>query len=243
MAQKSERLLTGKRREGDAEERSKTSSAGLAVLCAILLVCYGLYGPMPFATSTNENESLRSASPKSTSFPEQVHPILSLLHYARRQHVKMINRQSKTLSRATSTYRQKYKRSPPEGFEEWFAFAQSRNHTLTDEYDGLMSDLAPYRDLSPKELISRTATLGSMPGVSIVSIRKGKSEVHSRSGKWAPALAFQEMLAPFVRNLPDMDIAINERLEGRVLPESRHIVKLEEWLEGDFTPKSEWSLM
>lgn len=96
-----------------------------------------------------------------------------------------------------------------------------------------MRDLAPFAALGKEVLLARTQTLRQLPGVSIVSIKDGQAQVHSRSGRWAPALAFQEMIEGFARQLPDMDIAINERLEARILPELRREVKLSEWGETD----------
>ena len=158
-----------------------------------------------------------------------LHPILTLLQRARERHTTLINRQSQSLAQAKSTYRTRYGKEAPVGFEQWYAFAEARNHTLVDEYDQLMVDLQPFAALSPSTLRQRTKTLSQLPGVSIVSIKDGKSQVNSKSGRWAPALAFEEMIQAFVKDLPDMDIAINERLEGRILPEIRQTVQLAEW--------------
>jgi hypothetical protein len=170
-----------------------------------------------------------------TAADVEVHPILPLLRQARARHGKLLARQSTSLSQAAATYTARYGRKPPPGFKQWYAFARERNHTLVDEYDGLMLDLRPFEALSPDVLVARTQTLRQLPGVSIVSIKDGQAQVHSRSGRWAPALAFQEMIESFVRHLPDMDIAINERLEARILPELRREVKLSEW--GEPEPK------
>lgn len=166
--------------------------------------------------------------------PAPPHPILPLLTKAKSEWSSLITGQSTTFDRFSKTYKSRYGRLPPPGFDKWFAFAtQGRNHTLVDEYDGLMDDLAPYRSLTPAELRRRTAELAQVPGISIVSIRNGVAQVHSKSGKWAPALAFEQMLAAFVRDLPDMDIAINEKPEGRVLPRQQKRVWMSDYgLEG-----------
>lgn len=163
------------------------------------------------------------------------HPILPLLAQAEQQWTSLLRSQSTTFDRASKTYKQRYSLPPPPGFDKWFAFAtQARNHSLIDEYDQLMDDLSPYRSLSPTELRRRTAELAQVPGISIVSIRNGVAQVHSKSGRWAPALAFQQMLASFVRDLPDMDVAINEKPEGRVLPrQQRKVIREEYGLDDD----------
>jgi len=151
--------------------------------------------------------------------PASPHPILPLISHAREAWSTKLSSQSTSFARASQTYKLRYKRDPPPGFDKWFAFAtQGKNHTLVDEYDSLMGDLAPFRALSATELKKRTAELAQLPGISIVSIRSGVAQVHAKSGKWAPAIAFQEMINDFVRDLPDMDFAINEKPEGRVLP-------------------------
>ncbi|TKA56853.1 hypothetical protein B0A53_01254 [Rhodotorula sp. CCFEE 5036] len=167
--------------------------------------------------------------------PTEAHPIIPLIREAREKWHKKLTSQSWTFDRATRTYKSRYGRAPPPGFDKWFAFAtQGRNHSLVDEYDQLMEDLEPFRALSAAELRRRTAELSKVPGISIVSIRNGEAQVHARSSSWAPADAFQRMLAAFVRDLPDMDIAINERPEGRVLPrQQRHVFMSDYGLEGE----------
>lgn len=173
--------------------------------------------------------------------PIEPHPIIPLLRSAKEKWTKKLSSQSRTFDRASRTYKTRYGRAPPPGFDKWFAFAtQGRNHSLVDEYDQLMADLEPFRALPPSELRRRTAELSKVPGISIVSIRNGEAQVHARSSSWAPADAFQRMLAAFVRDLPDMDIAINERPEGRVLPrQQRHVFMSDYGLEGEELVASE----
>lgn len=167
--------------------------------------------------------------------PAAAHPIIPLITSANKEWSAVLASQSTTFDRATKHYKSRYGLPPPPGFDKWFAFAtQGRNHSLVDEYDSMMADLAPYRALSPTELRRRTAELAQVPGITIVSIRNGVAQVHSKSGKWAPALALQQMLGSFVHDLPDMDIAVNEKPEGRVLPRRHKKVYMADYgLEGD----------
>lgn len=183
----------------------------------------------PYIPSSVSNLILPTVSPTAP------HPIIPLLEHANDHWGKLVASQSTTFDKATRTYKSRYGAAAPPGFDKWFAFAtQGRNHSLVDEYDQLMEDLKPYRSLTPQELRRRTAELAQVPGISIVSIRNGVAQVHSKSGKWAPALAFQQMLQSFVRDLPDMDIAINEKAEGRVLPKQQRRVYMTDYgLEGE----------
>lgn len=178
-----------------------------------------------------------------TSGVHTLHPILPLLRAARTRADTLVSRQSSTLAQAVSQYRRRYNRDPPRGFDKWWSFAKARNHTLVDEYDAVMRDLKPFMELSPSVLKARTRTLAQLPGVSLITIKDGKAQIHSKSGKWAPALALQEMMNAFVSTLPDMEIAVNEKPEGRVLPGRWKEVKLDEWEDEDFPlevdPRSE----
>lgn len=228
---------------------SGTGSRRLVSLVALALVFWFVLG----LSDTNKQRfknRFKPILPASVSTfiagadPTTPHPIVPLLTTADQKWNSMLASQSKTFDKAVRTYRSKYGRKPPPGFDKWYAFAtQGRNHTLVDEYDSLMEDLEPFRGLTPAELRRRTAELAQLPGISIVSIRNGVAQVHSKAGKWAPALAFQQMIGAFVRNLPDMDIAINEKPEGRVLPRKERRILLEDYgLEGDEIAPSQSSL-
>ena len=162
--------------------------------------------------------------------PAASHHIVPLIKSANDRWSTLLASQSTTFDKASRTYKSRYSLPPPPGFDKWFAFAtKGRNHTLVDEYDSMMADLSPFRALSPAELRRRTSELAKIPGISIISIRDGAAQVYSKGGKWAPALAFGAMIKDFVHDLPDMDVAINEKAEGRVLPRQQRTVIREEY--------------
>jgi hypothetical protein len=165
---------------------------------------------------------------------QTLHPILPILTQARAKQSQLIKRQSTAYQQAISQYRKRYGQDPPKGFDKWWSFAKARNHTMVDEYDSMMVDLNAFTVLSAEELKLRTRTLGQLPGVSLLSIKGGKATIHSKSGKWAPALALQEMMNAFVGQLPDMEIAVNEKPEGRVLPARWKDIDAEEWADEEF---------
>lgn len=169
-----------------------------------------------------------------TGVVHTLHPILPLLETARDKEANLISRQSSTLSQAVQEYRRRYRQEPPKGFDKWWSFAKARNHTLVDEYDSMMRDLAPFKALSKDELKTRTRTLAQIAGVSLITIKDGQAQIHSKSGKWAPALALQEMMNAFVGQLPNMEIAVNEKPEGRVLPGRWKDINTDEWSDEDF---------
>lgn len=48
-----------------------------------------------------------------------VHPILHLMQGAKKQWEEKVKAQSRTLEQAVNTYRRKYGRAPPKGFDKW----------------------------------------------------------------------------------------------------------------------------
>lgn len=212
---------------------SATSTASLSRLSSYL----GTY--LPFLDQYHHSAALISLTSSAYLFGHTaegvptLHPILPLLQHAKTKAESLFSKQSTTLSQAVSQYRKRYKKDPPKGFDKWWSFAKARNHSLVDEYDSLMKDINIFSSLQPYVLKQRTRTLAQLPGISLITIKDGKAQIHSKSGKWAPALALQEMMNAFVSTLPDMEIAINEKHEGRVLPGKWREVKLDEWEDDD----------
>ena len=151
------------------------------------------------------------------------HPIPKLMADAREQFDLKIRRQSKTLAQAVTEYERRYKRSPPKGFDEWYAFAKENNAVIIDEYDQLAKDLERFWAFDGEELRRRCIQVGYLPSVDLVRVEKGvtrtidvsKGFVDSEVG--ARAKGFRVMLEKFQSKLPDMDFPINEKAEGRIL--------------------------
>jgi hypothetical protein len=91
-----------------------------------------------------------------------VHPIPKLMADAQRDYKQFLARQSTTVFQATKEYRRRYKRDPPKGFDEWFAFAKANGAKVIDDYDQLVSDFAPFWQFSGAELRRRTVQVSSV---------------------------------------------------------------------------------
>jgi len=79
-----------------------------------------------------------------------------------------LKRASRTLSEAVIEYKRRYKRSPPKGFDDWYAtvfifvelsnsvcrwkYAQDHKVQLPDEYDFIHRDLEPFWGIDPSDL-------------------------------------------------------------------------------------------
>lgn len=72
------------------------------------------------------------------------HPIEHLMDQAKAQHEAKVARQSTTLSQAVAEYTKRYHRSPPPGFDLWFARAKELNITMIDEYDTITKSFEPF---------------------------------------------------------------------------------------------------
>lgn len=87
------------------------------------------------------------------------HPIELLAENARRKFDRMVESQSKSLEQATATYKKRYHREPPPGFDDWYHLAIESNATVIDEYDSVMAMFEPYWSLSARELRARVREL------------------------------------------------------------------------------------
>ncbi|KAF9446462.1 glycosyltransferase family 90 protein, partial [Macrolepiota fuliginosa MF-IS2] len=151
------------------------------------------------------------------------HPIPKLMDDADDAYRAKLGKQSKSLEEAVAEYRKRYKRDPPRGFDEWWAFARENKLRMVDEFDGLMSDLEPFWALSGEEIRRRTQQAGELPSIHLVRVKNGESttvkmnHAYEDSEVSARAHGFRSMISKFEAKLPDMDFAVNAKAEGRVL--------------------------
>lgn len=160
----------------------------------------------------------------SSSSSVNYHPIDLLLYDAQIAHEAYINQTSasQTLEAAAQTYRERYRRHPPPGFDHWYKYATNRNSLVIDDFDTIYEDLRPFWALSPQQIRERTWQMMSNPwhDASGLSIRNGKVEM-TPSKFVMPTHAWMleglvKMIGNFAEWLPDMDLAFNVNDECRV---------------------------
>ncbi|KAF8513209.1 hypothetical protein JB92DRAFT_3083224 [Gautieria morchelliformis] len=146
----------------------------------------------------------------------------------------LLTRQSRSLREAVAEYRRRYKRDPPKGFDDWYAFAKANKVKMIDEYDGMADDLAPFWHLPGEEIRRRVLQVGQLPSIDLVRLRNGTTttlrmdkgfhddEIKVASKGGPRALGFRVMIAKFQHKLPDMDFPINAKAEGRILVPWEH---------------------
>lgn len=167
----------------------------------------------------------RSPSNKSQRRGEEFtkHPISDLMAEAEEKFNAKLARQSKTLEAAVKEYRRRYKREPPQGFDDWWDFARTFDFKMKDEFDILMEDMAPFYELPGEEIRRRVTQVGQLPSIDLVRVKNGVITVQNMqkgfkdSETSARARGFRSMMGKFGEYLPDMDFPINAKAEGRVL--------------------------
>ncbi|KAF8067510.1 hypothetical protein FPV67DRAFT_1139698 [Lyophyllum atratum] len=106
--------------------------------------------------------------------PDGIHPILELIRNAEEEWEKKVDRASQTLGEAVIEYNRRYKRNPPEGFDDWWDFAKEMQVQLPDEYDTIYREIEPFWGMDPKELAKLQAIEEARPD----SFTLAKNETH-----------------------------------------------------------------
>ncbi|KAM7223880.1 hypothetical protein V8F06_000896 [Rhypophila decipiens] len=145
------------------------------------------------------------------------HPLWHLVGQAERDLQKVLARQSRTLSDATKEYRRRYGIHPPPNFDKWWAYAQSKHIQLPDEFDLIHELMTPFWGLKPATTRARAKeALGFDNSLLGLQIRGGNITNIQGGTDWQRD-ATRGMIEPFVKHLPDMDLAFNIHDEPRVI--------------------------
>lgn len=175
---------------------------------------------------TAKKTSTRPIPPKPKPGKGGSHPLWHLVGQAERDLQKLLARQSRTLDEAVAEYRRRYGIHPPPGFDKWWAFATKRKVQLIDEFDIIHELMTPFWGLKPKTTRDRAKeALGFNNDLMGISIRGGNITHTQGRGDWQLD-ATRGMLEPFIRDLPDMDLAFNIHDEPRVIVPYDDMVRL-----------------
>lgn len=171
------------------------------------------------------------------------HQIPALMAAGNQKWESMLAKQSQTLDKAVAEYRTRYNLDPPDGFDEWFHYAKSKNVKLVDEYDMLMSSLVSLRQLGPVELRRRTELLNNAPvDINVIRIggggADGKLELVHFLGRTERTKGLMTMLGPVKqllakRNWKQFDVVVNELAESRVIGGEWHTGALDQATAGN----------
>ncbi|KAL7271170.1 hypothetical protein RUND412_006097 [Rhizina undulata] len=142
------------------------------------------------------------------------HPIAGLMQDAAQKFQAYETGGWKTFALAVKTYRVKYGRNPPPGFDKCYKFAREKRAFNIDDFDQIWDDLRPFWSIPPAELrkLVKECYRGGRP---IRSVRNGK--VTATNGNWRTD-EFERTMNVFSKELPNMDIAMNKLEEKQEKP-------------------------
>ncbi|KAI0159648.1 hypothetical protein GGR57DRAFT_520922 [Xylariaceae sp. FL1272] len=142
-----------------------------------------------------------------------VHPILTLIAEAEKSWHRIRERQSKTLEEAVGEYRRRYGVHPPPNFDRWYEFARAYDTPLIDEFDVIHDMLTPFWGVDPSIIRDRTVeAVGYVDKNQLWGL-----QVRNGSISFTEAIIVPTMMEGFVKWLPDMDLAYNDRDEPRIM--------------------------
>ncbi|KOS16787.1 Beta-1 [Escovopsis weberi] len=121
---------------------------------------------------------------------------------------------SKTLAEAAAEYQRRHRVAPPPNFDKWFEFASENKSPIIDDFGQIFDDLLPFWAEEPASIRAKTTELLSREGSGMGALRiRNGTVLHSASNKPKAQAGmvdtFEAMLGPFVKWLPDMDLALN----------------------------------
>ncbi|KAJ5578065.1 CAZyme family GT90 [Penicillium hispanicum] len=205
---------------------SRRKSLYLCLACATTVICLL---NLVFLTHAVNQTKIRlpglslfrpQHKPLKGTYVHDKHPIDDLIREAGRRWQEYEDSRSTNFSQTVARYRQTYGRHPPPGFREWYQFARKRGIYNVDDFQQITGDLRPFWAIPPKEIRQMAAGLQEGEGIGGVRIRNHK--VVSESPGWRA-----ETLAASVRrlaaHLPDMDIAMNNMDQPRVMATNEDI--------------------
>ena len=124
----------------------------------------------------------------------------------------MVRSQSKTLNQAVAEYKRRHKRSPPPGFDKWFALCLENSVIFVGEFKGMMQAMEPFWAIPPLELRHRVEVALPAEGMCKIAVENGTFEDEC----WF-STEMRDMTNLGVDLLPDMAMAINSLDEPRVV--------------------------
>ena len=159
------------------------------------------------------------------------------------------------IKRVAMEYRRRYGLLPPPNFDKWLEFAVSKESAVIDSFDQIYNDMLPFWGVKPSVLRERTDEALRYQHLEMggMSIRDGK--VHQSphipgTHRWMMD-TLQDMIEPFARWLPDMNLAVNLADECRVavpfhdieVATERALESTKRLLDSDldgYVPRQEW---
>lgn len=139
------------------------------------------------------------------------HVIDNLVEEAEAEQKRLLSRRTNGVSQAARAYRERRGRNPPPLFDEWVAFAESRDALVIEEvFDRIYHDLAPFWALPPDQIRADADAIEHW-----VEVRQGKAYRSAPKGLFVER--YFDMINSIAKVLPDVRIPVNHMDEPRVV--------------------------
>lgn len=185
----------------------------LAVWPTLSLIQYTpLDGLIPLLSANGGDQNLYETQ----AGPTPHHPIEELATKAKEYLEALSERQSRTLDMAEIEYRRRYGRKPPPGFDKWFAYAQSKQSVLIDDFDMINDDLRPFWSVPADRL---HGSIDYVTRLDILALRKcgfTNGAFQGQGDAWI-VNNFGELLQEVSKDLPNVTFAFDVVDEPRVV--------------------------
>ncbi|KAK4054570.1 hypothetical protein OIV83_001064 [Microbotryomycetes sp. JL201] len=149
--------------------------------------------------------------------PGKKHPIPVLMERAKKEWERLKARQSKTFAQAVREYERRYGRKPPEGFDQWYAFAKAHKVLMIDEFDMIDKDLLLYRAFAPPTFRKRVNHLkDTFDTIWTIEVNKGKIVRGGQLKDHDRAKGVEKLMERFLKHLPDQVLVYNGHDNARI---------------------------
>lgn len=138
------------------------------------------------------------------------HPIDKLINNAHIQFNELMSRETKDVKEAAAAYRKRRGRHPPPGFDVWFAYAQTRQAVIVEDFwDQIYDDLKPFWAMPPKKL--RAQARHSPMKISL------RNQQATADNGWFWTELWLDLVKTLEGYLPDIDLPLNAMDEPRIV--------------------------
>ncbi|GAA5979776.1 hypothetical protein JCM5350_002045 [Sporobolomyces pararoseus] len=177
--------------------------------------------------------------------PKGKHPIHQLIERAEEKWKDKLARQSRTLAEAVAEYKQRYRRNPPKGFDDWWAFCEKHHVQLRDEYDQIAHDLAPHWALEAHDSRHRNRVMQERDHTFTVAMHPGVREpsLHGSYSDLKRASDVADLISLFSGRMHrELNITfIIDDNPAVMLPYAQRERMVELGQQGDYYGPSEWT--
>lgn len=181
----------------------------IVLLPLLLTLAFASYLYLSFPTSVAR---LRTAlSPLLSPVPPP-HYIDELISTGKANFAHLRSKETKNVAQAAAAYRARRGRHPPPAFDGWVRFArENKAIVIEDMFDQIYHDIAPLWALDPADMRVQSARWPRT-----IRIRNGAATQQTDQQRmWMDE--WHDMISGIASRLPDVDLAMNEMDETRLL--------------------------